>query len=193
MSFRDVTGALGALIRLIGFADNLREVRSSLVMQKAEAEHARAEAGKLDRAPWTPLEPCDGRDPSEAAIAGLLAENPDWKRADAYREIARWNGEEVTWVNSIYQVVVRTTPGQTAHLAITRRDGLPVDSWEDMQRIKAELIGSECEAVELYPADSRAVERSNTRHLWASSVTGYRFPVGFAETPADARQSQAAD
>lgn len=189
MSYRDVTGALGALLRLIGYADSLREVRASLVMQKAEAEHARAEAGKLDRTPWTALEPCEGRDPSEAAITGLLAENPGWNRADAYREIARWNGEEVTWANSVYQVVVRATPGQTAHLAITRRDGLPVDSWEDMQRIKAELIGSECEAVELYPADSRAVERSNTRHIWASSVTGYRFPVGFA----DAAPTVAAD
>lgn len=59
------------------------------------------------------------------------------------------------------------------HARSTRRD------WRHFQRIKNELIGTEEEAVEIYPAESRLVDISNEWHLWCWK--GFRFPFGFDE------------
>jgi hypothetical protein len=54
-----------------------------------------------------------------------------------------------------------------------------VHDWRDLQRIKNELVGPECEAVELYPAESRLVDTANQYHLWADADPTYRFGLGF--------------
>jgi hypothetical protein len=66
------------------------------------------------------------------------------------------------------------------HLNIRRRDGaLDIRDWRHFQQIKNELSGSECEAVELYPAESRLVDTSNKFHLWGTDDPTFRYPVGF--------------
>lgn len=63
------------------------------------------------------------------------------------------------------------------HLVISRHDGQPVHSWDDLQRIKSDLCGEESEAIELYPSQARLVDRTNTYHLWVLPE-GERLWVG---------------
>lgn len=90
------------------------------------------------------------------------------------------------WKNDLYQVEVRemrvmvTDQVQAwVHLNIRRLDGYPGRDWRHFQQIKNELVGPECEAIELYPAESRLVDTSNKYHLWACRQPGFRFPLGF--------------
>lgn len=94
------------------------------------------------------------------------------------------DGMEV-WVNSIYEVWMRPfrdgrmlgrlptngSPyykaiGVVIHLSIKRRDRHPIHDWRHLQRIKNELVGTEYDAVELYPAERRKVDTANQYHLW---------------------------
>jgi len=85
-------------------------------------------------------------------------------------------------INDIYQVQRRVIPPDNVHLNIRRRDGGPIlRDWRHFQQIKNELIGPECEAVELYPAESRLVDTSNKFHLWGVLDPTFRFPLGFEE------------
>lgn len=86
------------------------------------------------------------------------------------------------WRNDLYQVQVRRLDSNLVHLNIRRIDGAPmIRDWRHFQQIKNELVGEECEAIELYPAESRKVDTSNKYHLWAIADPTFRFPVGFEE------------
>lgn len=102
----------------------------------------------------------------EEAIAKILEQDKD----------CQW------WVNDLYQVEVRPYGKECVQLNIRRRDGMTdARDWRHFQQIKNELVGPECEAVELYPAESRKVDTSNKFHLWAITDPSFRFPIGFAE------------
>lgn len=62
------------------------------------------------------------------------------------------------------------------HLQIWRQDGQPIHRWEDLQRIKSELVGKRAEALELYPRESRVVNQAHVYHLWVWQ--GKRIPIG---------------
>ena len=88
--------------------------------------------------------------------------------------------------NDVYQVVVNDVDvGEgwppMAHLSIKRIDREPIHDWRDLQEIKNQIVGDECEAVELYPAESRLVDTANQYHLWCIKEAGARFPFGFSE------------
>ena len=88
------------------------------------------------------------------------------------------------WENDRYQVQVTMVRADIGfvRLSIRRRDGGPIlRDWRDFQNIKNELLGAECEAAELYPAESRKVDRSNKFHLWGWRTPLMRFPFGFTE------------
>lgn len=96
------------------------------------------------------------------------------------------------WKNDLYQVELREMTAmigdqvqQWVHLNIRRTDGYPGRDWRHFQQIKNELVGPECEAVELYPAESRLVDNSNKYHLWACKQPGFRFPLGFTDRDVD--------
>jgi hypothetical protein len=123
-------------------------------------------------AAWMKIHSCD----REAALK-LMAE-----------DLAR----SQLWRNDLYQVEVREMtalmddqPVQWLHLNIRRCDGYPGRDWRHFQQIKNELVGPECEAIELYPAESRLVDTSNKYHLWACKQPGFRFPVGFGRRDVD--------
>ena len=65
------------------------------------------------------------------------------------------------------------------HLNIRRVDGYPGRDWRHFQAIKNQLVGRECEAVELYPAESRLTDTSNKYHLFCVADPTFRFPFGF--------------
>lgn len=90
------------------------------------------------------------------------------------------------YINDIYQVQVRHMGDDVVNLCIRRRDGGPIlRDWRHFQRIKNELIGEECEAVELYPAESRLVDTANKFFLFGVRDPKYRFPFGFEARDVD--------
>lgn len=140
---------------------------------------------------WKPLMPATPiRD--EKRAAAILR---DWKRreGDAYDEArARAVMEEElakpVWKNLAYQVAVGTQPHGNApdgrplnlvHLSIRRLDRKPVRDWRDLQRIKNQLLGAECEAIEIFPAESRLIDTANQYHLWGFDHPGVRIRAGW--------------
>lgn len=95
------------------------------------------------------------------------------------------------WRNSRYQVAIRRTliedgeggSLEMVHLSVKRISKLPLGQshWADMQRIKNELLGPNCEAVELYPAEERLIDSANQYHLWGVNSGTYRWPIGWNE------------
>ena len=74
------------------------------------------------------------------------------------------------WMNNRYQVNIykferpKDWPPMV-HLSIKRLDKEPIHDWRHLQRIKNELVGANCEALELYPAEDRVVDTANQYHL----------------------------
>jgi hypothetical protein len=67
------------------------------------------------------------------------------------------------------------------HLSIRRNDRRPVTNWRDLQKIKNELVGPECEGVQIFPAESRLVDNANQYHLYVCADSEYRLPFGYQE------------
>lgn len=84
---------------------------------------------------------------------------------------------EWIWQNSRFTVIVGKADGQhvgwegmegdfDVHLSYRRNDrSSDRITWRDVQRMKSELCGSEAEALEVYPAESRVLDGANQRHL----------------------------
>lgn len=85
------------------------------------------------------------------------------------------------WVNDVYQVVKKTVEDGIVWLSIKRLDKEPCRDWRDFQAIKNQLVGPECEGVELFPAESRLIDTSNQYHLWVHSDPHFRFDIGLNE------------
>lgn len=141
---------------------------------------------------WRPLVPAVLQPISEKLIKAAMAAYPEWSRDDAVKSLQSEEGSQ-TWINDIYQVMVRYSPNKEwAHINIRRRDGKPIlRDWRHFQQIKNEILGPECEAIELYPAESRCVDTSNKYHLWGSTDPTFRFPFGW--TNGDRRDADGAD
>lgn len=121
----------------------------------------------MSKVPWTKFE------------QAVLPTSPGNMVANEFHEV---------WLNSRYQVLIRHLEANKElgwppmdHLSIKRLDREPIHDWRDMQRIKNELVGPECEAVELYPAESRLVDTSNQYHLFVFVLPRWRFPFGYQE------------
>lgn len=69
--------------------------------------------------------------------------------------------------------------GQWIHLSIKDHDRSARHDWRDLQRIKNELVGPECDAIEIYPAESRLVDAANQYHLFVFLEA--KIPLGFTE------------
>lgn len=135
---------------------------------------------------WKPLVRATADVPNEEAVA-ILAKADRCTLDEARRKIDAYNAGSEYWINGLYQVQVRRFPNeQTAHLNIRRRDGKAIfRDWRHFQWIKNQLIGEECEAVELYPAESRMVDASNKYHLFCSTNPAFRFPFGMPNRDVD--------
>ena len=77
------------------------------------------------------------------------------------------------WMSDIYNVTLRRRPDKVFNtrqgmiqLGINAVDGSARHDWRDFQAIKNQLAGEECEAFELYPAESRLMDPSNYYTLW---------------------------
>jgi hypothetical protein len=99
-----------------------------------------------------------------------------WERMQFSHELP--NGDRV-YGNSLYTCTVtqRDARGMDGELELsihTHTRNVRHD-WREFQRIKTEVAGGEREACELYPAESRLVDRANEYHLWVLPA-GERFP-----------------
>jgi hypothetical protein len=77
------------------------------------------------------------------------------------------------WMNNLYTVALRRQPDRVfgtqagmIQLGIASIDGTARHDWRHFQMIKNQLAGPECEAFELYPAESRLLDPSNYYTLW---------------------------
>lgn len=96
--------------------------------------------------------------------------------------IARLDMPTHMLINSRYQVAVylrgELPPfGHIVHLSIKVHDKQAHHDWRDLQRIKNEICGPECDAVEIYPAESKLVDTANQYHL--TVFRDYKLPFGF--------------
>jgi len=184
-SRRELTGILDALIRAIENADSATALRSGSTMSAAKRVLASAQKGDIAPLPWTPLIEVTPAAVTRAQIAMVMrAMNCSEDAAmEFFADLAR--GRIGLWTNDAYLVDVRRS-GDFVHISVKRIDQAPVRDWRDLQRIKDQIVGSECEAVELYPADSRLVDSANQFHLWAIPDPTYRFPFGFDDRLVDA-------
>lgn len=119
----------------------------------------RATAALARRQGWTPFE------------RGVL---PDLAAFDALGRVT------ATWANSFYAVVVFEHPtewGFVRQLQVMRHDRQPIRSWQDMQRVKNEILGESAVVVEVYPAESDVVDTAHAYHLW-EIPSGRSLPFG---------------
>lgn len=145
-------------------------------------------------AKWMPLQPAAViRDQRriEALIRDSLRLDPNGKTEEELRAMIEEELLLPVWKNWLYQVAVRRVPTEMprddgkegtvnlVHLSIRSLDRRPARDWRDLQLIKNQLIGPECEAVELFPAEARLVDTANQTHLWGFDDPGHRFPFGF--------------
>lgn len=130
--------------------------------------------------PYTPEQRREGIKRILRHLPGVTGRALSWTEAAHIFDNAS-DCDEV-WMNDVYTVEV-TMPREgefpLIHLSIKRNDREPCHDWRDLQRIKNQLLGPTCEAVELYPASERVVDTANQYHLWGSRDPGFRFPIGF--------------
>jgi hypothetical protein len=123
-------------------------------------------------------------------IADVKMHFPD--RVDEAEEMVRKTIDEerkdcLLFINDVYQVLVRKMPPTSIGncdiiwLSIKRLDREVIHDWRDFQEIKNQLVGPQCEAIEIYPAESRMVDTSNQYHLWVFLDPEFRLPMGFQE------------
>jgi hypothetical protein len=125
---------------------------------------------------WKPLQQSVCLPPSETLIQEHM--KLGLTREQALANFEKEERDTTIWCNDIYQVQRRLLTGNLVHLNIRRRDGGPIlRDWRHFQWIKNQLIGEECEAVELYPAESRLVDTSNKFQLYGNLDPTWRFPI----------------
>jgi len=126
---------------------------------------------------WTPLKRAVFIPKTKREIQQMARDlgRPYKELKDAF---AREDREAEVWMNDHYQVALRRSSGMV-WLSIKTIDNTPLSDWRDKQAIKNQLVGLECECVELYPAESRIVDLANQTHIWCVSDPTFRFPFGF--------------
>lgn len=134
-------------------------------------------------------------DPPMAPFRRVKTEVPTWRELMTVGGYSEQRAKEEVknlekhhiWANNIYQVNIGyADPKDTggvgfAHVIIRRLDRRPVHSWSHFQAIKNELIGPECEAVEMYPAERHLIDAKDHYHLWAFTSPEQSFGIGFLQ------------
>lgn len=69
------------------------------------------------------------------------------------------------WKNNVYSVQVYAR-GDATQLVVRRHDELGGIGWDDLQRIKNEIVGADRVAIEIFPAEDDVVNQANLRHLF---------------------------
>ena len=109
--------------------------------------------------PWVPL--AQYGVPEEAQKASIIA--------------LFQNNRYVVYVKSFTSSELKTPDGKDSrgvHLIVARHDKKKSRDWDDLQRIKNEVCGPTCEAVELFPSEMRRLDiPKHQTHLWVYDPT----------------------
>src|ERR1035441_4457788 len=130
---------------------------------------------------WMPMTRSNSVKPISETMIAEHMKLGNYTREKAIEMLDQEAAETQLWVNDTYQVAVRVLDPETKllHLNIRRRDGGAIlRDWRHFQQIKNDIVGPECEAIELYPAESRLVDTSNKYHMIAVADPTFRFPCG---------------
>jgi len=96
------------------------------------------------------------------------------------------NDRRIKWspncyLNNRYSVqmsIIETEEfGKVVHLWIRKHLDEPIRSWKDLMRIKNELVGENCVAVEVFPQADELVDEAHMTHLWVFEE-GRSLPFG---------------
>ena len=71
------------------------------------------------------------------------------------------------WRCRKYEVLVIQYPDDTVHLSI--KDPTRRHSWQELQRIKNDVLGEHWAAVEVYPSERLVVDEADIYHLWCTT------------------------
>ncbi len=135
---------------------------------------------------WRPMKRLAAPPPvNERSVRAILDAHPDVADQAAADWMIRRVETAEHWTNHAYHcMAIRPEEDEAPDelrltwLSIKRHDRKPIRDWRDLQRIKNDVVGEDCEAVELFPASSRLVDSANQYHLWALPL-GERWPLGF--------------
>lgn len=138
--------------------------------------------GHKPRDRWRPLVKCDTftAESRETTIT-LYMRIGNLDRESATLAMNAYEADVTYWRNDLYQVATKPFGKDMLHINIRRIDGAAIRDWRHFQRIKNQLVGDECEAIELYPAESRLMDQCNKYHLFAVTDPTFRFPIGFTQ------------
>lgn len=137
-------------------------------------------------AKWQPLQRAEipeGAHPKE--LVSETAKRLGVSEDDAVRILTDDVKQTEVWLNHLYQVQVRFficaewNRSPMVHLNIRRRDGAAIFDWRHRQWIKNQLVGPECEGMEIYPAESRLSDEGNKYHVFCFLDPAIRLPFGF--------------
>lgn len=121
-------------------------------------------------------------------IAQAMLADPRLTIEAAAKAIDDYTSDQI-YLSTEYQVALRVAETEwdhdVLHLSIKRIDREPIHDWRALQAIKNVIVGEECEAFEIYPAESRLVDSANQYHLWAFVDPNVRVPVGFVHRLVD--------
>lgn len=172
-SYRELAGALEALARSV----RTKTVQpDSTMLAQCERLVWEAKAGHNSETKWTAFEAA-GIPPLNSLAIEKLAKHFGFTRERVVEALREENEGSSIVVNSRYQVMMRPM-GDVMYLSIKRLDQQPIRAWRDLQRIKNELVGPECEGLELYPAESRLLDSANQYHLFVLRDPEMRIPFG---------------
>tara|TARA_R100000656_G_scaffold105657_1_gene77786 strand:+ start:335 stop:856 length:522 start_codon:yes stop_codon:yes gene_type:complete len=94
------------------------------------------------------------------------------------------NDQQEKWRNDIYTATVRKlkpkehgfTGIEITEISISRLDGKAVHDWRHIQWLKNDVVGTEIDAIEMYPKESKLVDTANQYWLYAFTQ-GLDFPL----------------
>src|SRR5262245_22612674 len=116
-----------------------------------------------DTVPWTPFTAAVFAEADKAVFNNVNVE-PDQAFRNSRYQVSVWYHQHPTF-------------GVMAHLSIKTHDRQARHDWRDLQRIKNELCGPECDAVEVYPSESKLVDSANQYHLFV--FRDHKLDFGF--------------
>lgn len=133
--------------------------------------------------------------PTRRDLQIIGADNSRWPRRLTAVPRAHWPDRShaaiAVWRSRDYLVQVFDAPGGVLRMSVCRttwdgrggrwRDGI---TWDELQRLKAEVGYGDCWAVEIYPPDDEVVNAANLRHLW---LLAERPPFAWQRATADGR------
>jgi len=122
----------------------------------------------------TPLQPAVMDIPKWEEIAAMTGCTEEQAKGRV-----NWMKGQKVFANNLYQVNIDYLPGGRAHVMIRRLDRQAIHNWQHFQEIKNQILGPECEAVELYPKESMLVDARHHYHLWAFTSPQRSFNIGF--------------